>query len=64
MRFSYNDKMLQTNGDPDHPIVKVFNVSCFLEPLFVTRSLDEAMRWVDGDRDERPTVRARRATHE
>jgi hypothetical protein len=47
MRFAYKDKMLQTNGDPNHPIVKVFNVSCFLYPLFVTTSLDEAMRWVD-----------------
>jgi len=47
MRLDYKGLKLDTNGDPANPIVRVFPNSCFLRPLFVTTSLDLAMRWVD-----------------
>jgi hypothetical protein len=46
-RLDYKGMKLQTNGDPNRPQVKVFWPSCFLNPLYVTTSLDLAMRWVD-----------------
>lgn len=46
-RFDYKGMRVQTNGNPDKPEVKVFWNSCFLNPLYVTTSLDLAMRWVD-----------------
>ena len=46
-RFEYKGVVVQTNGNPDKPQVKVFWNSCFLNPLYVTTSLDLAMRWVD-----------------
>ena len=47
MRLDYKGLKLETNGNPDTPIVRVFPNSCFLRPLFETTSLDLAMRWVD-----------------
>jgi hypothetical protein len=46
-RFEYKGLMIQSNCNPDKPQVKVFRNSCFLYPLFVTTSLDLAMRWTD-----------------
>jgi len=46
-RLDYKGMALQTNRNPDKPEVKVFPNSCFLNPLYVTTSLDLAMRWVD-----------------
>lgn len=46
-RFDYKGMRVQTNGNPTKPEVKVFWNSCFLNPLYVTTSLDLAMRWVD-----------------
>lgn len=46
-RFDYKGMVVQTNGNADKPQVKVFWNSCFLNPLYVTTSLDLAMRWVD-----------------
>ena len=49
-RLDYKGTALQTNGNPDKPQVKVFWNSCFLNPVYVTTSLDLAMRWVDAYR--------------
>lgn len=46
-RFDYQGMQLQTNMNPDKPEVKVFWNSCFLNPLYITTSLDLAGRWVD-----------------
>ena len=51
MRLQYKEMKFETNGNPDNPVVKVFQNSCFLRPVFVTTSLDLAMRWVDGQID-------------
>lgn len=46
-RFEYEGTTIQTNGNPKKPVVKVFWKSCFLDPVYVTTSLDLAIRWVD-----------------
>jgi len=52
MRLEYKNMRLESNNNPDNPVVKVFRNSCFLRPLFVTTSLDLAMRWIDAQRDQ------------
>jgi hypothetical protein len=52
VRLEYHGRMIQTNSDPDNPVVKVFARSCFLDPLHVTTSLDLAMRWIDTNKIE------------
>jgi hypothetical protein len=45
----YLGRRVETNGNPNKPIVKVFANSCFLYPLHVTTSLDLAMRWIEAN---------------
>lgn len=47
MRLDYKGMKIDSNGNPNNPQIKVFWNSCFLNPLYVTTSLDLAMHWVD-----------------
>lgn len=46
-RFDYKGLQVETNNNPQKPLVRVFWKSCYLNPLYKTTSLDLAMKWID-----------------
>lgn len=49
MTYNYKGYMVRTVQSTKDP-VRVYPPSCFLNPMYCTTSLDEAMRWIDAYR--------------
>lgn len=48
-RYEFQGYVIRVDTKLDKP-VRVHHTSCFLNPLYKTTSLDEAMRWVEAYR--------------